>query len=150
MAMRRNAVAETTRAYRLNGKDLTIRRWTAGAYRYAGDENTAAGIDESSDWPGVQQACQEYAQAMKYEHNAKVIADKKAAFEGQVIAFARAARGDRPEVAQAVRQRVADNVAAGRYNECFATCSSFCPRTRWMKTSWSYRRRRWSASIAMP
>ena len=112
-----DAVVQMTRAHRLNGKDLTIRRWTAGAYRYAGDENTAAGIDAPSDWPGVQQACQEYAQAMKYEHNAKVIADKKAAFEGQVVAFAKAVRGDRPELAQAVRQRVADNVTAGKYNE---------------------------------
>jgi predicted Zn-dependent protease len=116
----KKAVAETTRAHRLNGKDLTIRRWTAGAYRYAGDENTAAGIDDSSDWPGVQQACQEYAQAMKYEHNAKVIADKKAAFEGQIIAFAKTARGDRPEVAQAVRQRISDDVTAGKYNEALA------------------------------
>jgi tetratricopeptide (TPR) repeat protein len=114
------AVAQMTRAYRLNGKDLTTRRWTAGAYRYTGDENTAARIDASSDWPGVQQACQEYAQAMKYEHNPKVISDKKAAFEGQIIAFAKTARGARPELAQAVRQRVADNIAAGKYNEALS------------------------------
>jgi Flp pilus assembly protein TadD len=113
----KTAISEMTRAYRLNGKDLTIRRWTAGAYRYAGDQLTAAKIDNASDWRGVQQACQEYGQGMKYEQNPKSLADKKAAFEGQIIAFAKAARGDRPEMVQAVGQRVADNVKAGKYDE---------------------------------
>ena len=113
----KTAISEMTRAYRLNGKDQTIRRWTAGAYRYAGDELTAAKIDAASDWPGVQQACQEYGQGMKYDQNPKSLADKKAAFEGQIIAFAKAARGDRPEMVQAVGQRVAENVKAGKYDE---------------------------------
>jgi predicted Zn-dependent protease len=113
----KDAIAQLTRAYRLDGKDQTIRRWAAGAYRYSGDERTAANIDPSSDWPGVQQACQEYGQALKYEQNQKAIADKKSAFEAEVISFAKAQRGQRPELVGAVRQRVADDVNAGRYDE---------------------------------
>jgi len=113
----KTAIAELTRAYRLNGKDLTIARWAAGAYRYAGDEDTAAKIDNPSDWRGVQSACQEYSQALRYSQNRSDIADKKAAFENEIIAFARQIRGNTPGLQTAVLDRIKSNLQAGKYDD---------------------------------
>jgi len=113
----KTSITELTRAYRLNSKDLTIKRWTAGAYRYAGDEDTAAKIDAASDWRGVQSACQEYSQALRYSQRPSDVADKKAAFENEIIAFARQTRGNTPGLQTALLDRIRANLIAHQYDD---------------------------------